>query len=222
MRIRRFWARSGIPGTIATSSYDAANQQLVFGPVTQSFDPNGNVLTQTDASGTTSYTWDGRNRLIGISGPTVRASFNYDALGRRISKTINGQATGFQYDGLDIVQGFGGGGGANYLRTLAIDEALMRTDADGSVSYLADAIGSTVSLADSNGTLSTEYTYAPFGETAISGLPSPNPFQFTGRENEGTGLYYFRARYYSATLSRFLAEDPRGLAGGTTPSLWGH
>ncbi len=34
------------------------------------------------------------------------------------------------------------------------------------------------------------------------------------RENDGTGLYYFRARYYSSTLSRFISEDPIGLRGG--------
>ncbi len=42
------------------------------------FDANGNLLTQTDASGTTTYTWDARNRLVGISGPTVTATFSYD------------------------------------------------------------------------------------------------------------------------------------------------
>jgi hypothetical protein len=38
------------------------------------------------------------------------------------------------------------------------------------------------------------YTYAPFWETAVSGLQSASPFQFTSRENDGTGLYYYRAR----------------------------
>jgi len=36
----------------------------------------------------------------------------------------------------------------------------------------------------------------------------------TGRENDGTGLYYYRARYYSPTLQRFISEDPIGFAGG--------
>jgi len=31
-------------------------------------------------------------------------------------------------------------------------------------------------------------------------------YQFTGRENDGTGLYYYRARYYQ--LQRFISEDP--------------
>lgn len=41
-----------------------------------------------------------------------------------------------------------------------------------------------------------------------------NPFQFTGRENDGNAVYFFRSRYYSSSLSRFLAEDPGGLEAG--------
>ena len=34
-----------------------------------------------------------------------------------------------------------------------------------------------------------------------------NPFAYTGRELDPTGLYYFRARYYDAELGRFLSRD---------------
>jgi hypothetical protein len=34
--------------------------------------------------------------------------------------------------------------------------------------------------------------------------------QYTGRENDGTGLYYYRARYYSPALQRFISIDPSG------------
>ena len=39
-------------------------------------------------------------------------------------------------------------------------------------------------------------------------------YQFTGRENDGTGLYFYRARYYSPTFQRFVSQDPIGFAGG--------
>ena len=131
-----------------------------------------------------------------LTSPTVTATFTCDALGRRTTKTINGQSTSVLYDGLDAVKEEGGAGEASYLRTLGIDEALSRTDATGTLTYLTDALGSTLALADSSGGLPTTYTYAPFGETTVSGLQSSSPFQFTGRENDGTGLYYYRARYY--------------------------
>jgi len=47
-----------------------------------------------------------------------------------------------------------------------------------------------------------------------SGEVNANAVQYTGRENDGTGLYYCRARYYQPGLSRFVAQDPIGLVGG--------
>jgi RHS repeat-associated protein len=182
--------------------------------LSQPFDPNGNLLTQTDTTGTTTYTWDARNRLVAISGPTLSAAFAYDAVGRRISKTVSGVTTTFLYDGLDAIGEYGGAGEAAYLRTLTIDEALTRTDATGPVAYLTDILGSTLALADPSGGLPTTYTYAPFGETTVTGLPSPNSFQFTGRENDGSGLLYYRARYHDAIRHRFLSQDPIGFLGG--------
>lgn len=53
-----------------------------------------------------------------------------------------------------------------------------------------------------------------FANTTMSGEASDNPFQFTARENDGTGLYYYRARYYSPEMQKFIQEDPIGLMGG--------
>jgi YD repeat-containing protein len=50
------------------------------------FDDNGNLLTQTDPSGTLTYTWDARNRLTALTGPSLIASFAYDGLGRRAQR----------------------------------------------------------------------------------------------------------------------------------------
>lgn len=58
------------------------------------------------------------------------------------------------------------------------------------------------------GTVQTGYTYEPFGKTSVTGQNSSNSFQYTGRENDGMGFYYYRARYYGPTMSRFLSEDP--------------
>ncbi len=208
------WARSLLPSSVLSSNYDQASAQLAFGEVTQTFDLNGNVFTQTDATGTTSYIWDARNRLITISGPTVNASFSYDALGRRISKTITGQTTTFHYDGLDAIRESGSVGETTYLRPPAIDEVFTRTDASGPSSFLADILGSTVALTDSTASVATVYTYDPFGLTQVSGSTSANPLQFTERENDGTGLYFYRARYYDPQRGRFTGPDPLRTGGG--------
>jgi RHS repeat-associated protein len=69
-------------------------------------------------------------------------------------------------------------------------------------------------LTDSTGTVQTQYTYEPFGKTSTSGSSNGNSSQYTGRENDGTGLYYYRTRYYSPSFQRFISEDPIGLLGG--------
>ncbi len=58
------------------------------------------------------------------------------------------------------------------------------------------------------------YAYSPYGETSTLGPDEGNPIQYTGRENDGTGLYYYRARYYDPVLKRFVSEDPIGMEAG--------
>jgi len=169
--------------------------------------------------------WDVRNRIVGINGFTltsnltcnpVVASFKYDALGRRrIEKTINGRTIQYLHDGLDIVQEIENGiPSVNYVRTLNIDEPLVRIPPGALRFYRTDALGSVIALTDDNGNVKTTYSYDPYGKVTISGEASENPLQYTGRENDGTGLYYYRARYYSPKLQRFISEDPIGLLGG--------
>ncbi len=64
-------------------------------------------------------------------------------------------------------------------------------------------------------TTEVSYSYPPFGSTGSASTSSPNKFRYTGREaSDNTGLYYYRARYYSPSQSRFIQEDPLGLAAG--------
>jgi RHS repeat-associated protein len=207
------FARTLAPDAVTGATYDAANRLLTFGSQTATADANGNLATLTDASGVTTYTWDARDRLVGLSGPGLTANFTYDALGRRLAKTVNGETTQYAYDGLDVTQELGAGGPVDSLGTLSIDEPLVRGSSEF---FLADALGSVVALTDATGTLGTEYTYEPFGRTVAAGVASTNPFQYTGREHDATGLYYYRARYYHPGLQRFVSEDPLGLTTGDT------
>src|SRR5713226_6788027 len=138
-------------------------------------------------------------------------------------KTINGAITQFLYDGLNPVQELNASNvaTANLLTGLNIDEFFSRTDSSGARSFLTDILGRTLALTDSNGTIQTQYTYEPFGNVTVSGATNGNSYQFTGRENDGTGLYFYRARYYSPTFQRFVAQDPTGFNGGG-PKLYAY
>ncbi len=62
--------------------------------------------------------------------------------------------------------------------------------------------------------LGTVYAYSPYGESTTLGPDDGNPIQYTGRENDGAGLTYYRARYYDSVMKRFVSEDPIGLEAG--------
>jgi len=109
----------------------------------------------------------------------------------------------------------------NLCTTQDIDEFFTRTASGTTSTLLQDALGSTIGLVGSAQTMATSYTYQPFGATTIGGATNGNSYQFTGRENDGTGFYSYRARYYSATFQRFISQDPIGLAGGS-PNIYSY
>ena len=200
----------------ASTVYNADNAQTNFNGTALSYDANGNLTSD----GTNTYTWDARNHLTAISGGST-ASFVYDGFGRRVKKVIGSTTTQFLYDGLNPVQELNGKHNAaaiaNLLTGLPVDEYFARTDVSTGVTstLLADALGSTIGLVTSNnGQIATNYTYQPFGSTTAGGSANSNSYQFTGRENDGTRLYFYRARYYHPTFQRFVSQDPIGLNGG--------
>lgn len=201
-----------IDSTVTSTSLNANNQYLSVGSDTLQHDQNGNLSTNAQ----TTYQWDVRDRLIGLSGAGVTASFSYDALGRRKSKTVNGTTTTFLYDGADILQD----STATYLHGPGVDNIFSRTLASGNEYFLTDHLGSTIALTDPTGNLAAQYAYSAYGKATKTGTSS-NYFTYTGREDDGTGLYYYRARYYSPDLKRFVAEDPIGFAGGQS-NLYGY
>ena len=155
--------------------------------------------------------------MAGISGPNVNASFVYDGVGRREKKTINGNLTEFLYDRRNPVQEISGATLlANILSGLGIDEFFTRTDVVAGVTsnFLADALGSPLAVTDNAGVVQTEYIYEAFGRATATGAFNSSSYQYTGRENDETELYYYRARYYHPALQRFVSEDPIGFRGG--------
>ena len=198
-----------------TATYDAANRMLTFNGLPLTYDANGNLVSRQTPSGTVSYTWDARNQLTSISGPNGTAAFKYDHQGRRIEKTINGVTTTYLYDGSQAIAELQGSSvGTTYLTGLQIDEVLAIYSSKGNRTALTDALGSILTLTDDQQTTKTSYAYSPFGETQTTGEASDQPYQYTGRENDGTGHYYYRARYYDPERKQFITSDPIGLEGG--------
>jgi RHS repeat-associated protein len=186
-----------------TATVDASNRYTSLNGKSISHDENGNQTINNAV-------WDARDRLVSLSGPNFTASFFYDAMGRRTSKTVNGQTKTYLYDGSDLISETG----ADYTFGPGIDQPLERKSGQNEY-YLSDALSSVIGLTDPSGAIKTSYNYSPFGKKQTTGTSS-NPFAFTGREDDGTGYYYYRARYYNPDQKRFISEDPLGFGGGDT------
>ena len=195
---------------LSSATYDAANELTQWDGTNLAYDDNGSLT----ADGANNYTWNARNQLTRVKDAgtgTTLANFQYDAFGRR---TENAAGDGMLYDGVNAVQELSGTTPVVNRLTGGVDEFFGRTDSGGTTFPLTDALGSTIALADSSGAIQTQYGYEPFGATTPTGATSSNWYQFTGRANDGTGLYYYRARYYSPRFQRFISEDPMGFGAG--------
>lgn len=105
---------------------------------------------------------------------------------------------------------------ARYVQGFNIDEPLAMLRTSATSYYEADGLGSITSLSNSSGSVVQTYDYygvTSFGTHSSSGSIT-NPFRFTGREYDETGLYFYRARYYDPSTGRFLSEDPIGFNAG--------
>ncbi|MCA9645489.1 MAG: hypothetical protein KC492_32585, partial [Myxococcales bacterium] len=85
------------------------------------------------------------------------------------------------------------------------------------VYHLNDQTGRAQALINSAGQLLTVYEPAAFGELhPLPGAQADTQARFTGHwEDEETGIFYNRFRYYDPEVGRYLSPEPIGLAGGT-------
>ncbi|KAB7765680.1 type IV secretion protein Rhs [Xanthomonas sp. LMG 12462] len=197
--------------TTGTSSFDDANRQLTHNGRTLTYDDNGNLISD----GVRSYVWNVRNQLVEIrEGSSTIAAFGYDPLGRRVARTEGGVATQYLYDGQNAVQEAIGNSANPILTGLGVDQRFARNGASGRTYYLTDQLGTTRGLTNTSGDLVERYDYTPYGQLQNAPSGSTNPYRYTGREQDQSGLYYYRARYYSPDMGRFISEDSYGFASG--------
>lgn len=204
--------------SLGTTTYtaDDLNQYTVVGAANLAYDADGNLIND----GTTTYTFDDENRLISVSGPGGTTTYHYDPFGNRDSETVNGVTTFFLYDNTGLGDLFGTYDDAGSLATIANYahglDLTSATTAGGTAFYQFDAIGSTVQITDSGGSVANAYMYLPFGETTVT-AGGTDRFTFIGSQGvqtDGNGQHYMRARMYSSTFGGFYSNDPLGFAAG--------
>lgn len=215
--------RIDVTSTTETISYitNWLNQYTQVGEKSLSYDTKGNLISD----GTTSYTYTCENMLIEAVAPQGTITYDYDALGRRIKKITSSMTRNYIYDGSQVIMEIDESGTemVRYVYGPGIDEPLTITANGSTYYYHFDGLGSTSDITDSSGNLIEFYTYEVYGKQTIKNSSGEvltessvgNPYTFTGRRyDQETGLYYYRVRYYSAELGKFLTPDTIGFAGG--------
>jgi RHS repeat-associated protein len=217
-------------GNRTNSGYvtDAGNRLRSDGTYNYEYDSEGNRITRTKVSDLTvdEYTWDYRNRLMGIvttdlDGVVTRSvGYTYDVDDLRVSKTVDGVVENYYLDGEQIAFVTDGGGTEtfHYLYGLNVDQVLAQDSATGMVWALADRLGSVDALADADGNVVDERTFDSFGRLISQTNPAVSfRYGYTGRELDlESGLDYYRARYYDSAVGRFISVDPMGFGAGDT------
>jgi len=159
------------------------------------YDENGNLIKKQekgDLNKVTSYAYNSENQLIGFkmfdgstSNPVKEVQYFYDALGRRIQKTIVDHSDSsksltrrYVYNGAEILMEYNG---ENDL-LVHYDHSGLRTDdvqgfsvtsegvsaglapSAGSYRYLKDALGSITEIVDADANLVQRYEYSAYGK----------------------------------------------------------
>jgi RHS repeat-associated protein len=194
------------------------------GGTTVVYDLNGNLRRWVGSDGTRNvYTYDSENRLATANTSAYAVSYDYDALGRRISKTVNGVQTGYLLDGDEEIAEYNVSGGAwpgtparRYVMGPAVDDRVAVVDATNSnakLYYHVNHQGSVLAVTDSSGTVAQKFSYDEYGNAGAGSTAATTGqvFRYTGRRFDyETGLYYYRARYYAPQIGRFLQTDSIG------------
>ncbi|MEU9631562.1 RHS repeat-associated core domain-containing protein [Streptomyces luteogriseus] len=213
--------QAGLTGSLTKVALPAAESGTQFGKDNRISTYNGRTFTYDDVGqlkndGLRTYTWNARGQLTGLAKAGTTSSFGYDPLGGRISKTTGSATSRYLTDGTNpLVEQNASGTTTASVATSGLDEFLTRTEGGKTQVYLTDALGTVVGLANTDGTIATTYAYDPNGTPTATGTSTSNPYTFTGREDDGTGLLYYRNRYYDPQTGRFISQDPIGHAGGT-------
>ncbi len=218
--------------TYAYNSLDWLNStsvQSASGTSNTSFgyDANGSQTSQTTSSGTQASKWDFEGHLLAQGGVDAngnwagnRTGYAYDASGMRLTQAHfdaqgaltkgtsyvwNGDRVAEERDEKGVLQGV-------YEHGQELGPLRLRRLKDGAWQnrfFVGDGQDSTRQLMNEAGVVTDSYFYDSFGNGLNGGQGQTlNPFKYAGQQQDESGLYYLRARYYNAGTGRFLSHDP--------------
>jgi|AntRauTorckE5430_2_1112549.scaffolds.fasta_scaffold01454_3 RHS repeat-associated protein len=206
-------------------------QEIVYTPPTEEqnfqYNDNNHVISDgfsLDVDGNTTnapigvFTYDIDDQVRTRATNGVSIEMEYDAFGNRTKKTIsNNPDTEYLWDIIskNIIQEYTAGAGEpeSFIYGLGLEARIF---GGVIIYYQGDLRGNVVLITNDAGSNFRDYQYGPFGHIDnVNPGPSPdvNHYTFLGKQgiiedDREAGLYYIRARYYDASIGRFITEDP--------------
>ena len=143
------------------------------------------------------------------------ADYEYDGLGRRTAKTVDGRGTEFDWDGVHLRERTAGEV-VDYLFMPGSFFLAGVTSGGKHYSYVFDQLGTPTELIDDAGEIAWAADYAPHGEMTAARVNNvAQPFRMLGQyDDDELGWHYNYFRYYDPLLGRFMSPDPVCFAGG--------
>lgn len=219
-------ANTNTPALSQTFTYDLGGKLTSNSSVgSYTYPAQGSSAVQPHAvttAGTWSFSYDlNGNQVSRASSGTTDRTLGYDADNRPVSVTLDATTTAYLYgpDG-ERLKKLTPSGTTLYLGDSERDPAGSWTDyltadvkrAAGALNWLhRDHLSSVRRITDATGALTRSSVYQPYGkqtETVLAPLSPAEPKGWIGeRTDPETGLTYLHARYYDASLGRFLSPD---------------
>ncbi len=218
-------------GNLLTDEYQSAvldNRLPGYGRDRYRYNEWGELTERRDQQ----LEWNAQGQLTRVISSNSETRYQYDALGRRISKATYGRHTDrgersrttFVWEGFRLLQETTWQGKRTYLYDAEqpytpVAAITGRGESQKIWYYHTDLTGTVQEVTAADGTLVWAGYQAGFGENrgniSNSGAYFEQPLRLPGQYfDEETGLHYNLFRYYAPECGRFISQDPIGLRGG--------
>lgn len=180
-------------------------------------DADGNLSERIELDGSRwRYLWDAAGMLRQVERPDGQTvTFTYDALGRRVKKRFGDEERTWVWDG-DVP-----------LHELSSREEpitwvfepesfapLGKIQGGRCYGVVADHLGTPAAIFDEAGEVAWRAQLDLYGVARTDVAKTPCPWRWPGQyEDEETGLYYNRFRYYDPNVGIYITQDPLRLKG---------
>lgn len=185
-------------------SFDDSGRLLSLGGKQLTYDDRGNRIDDT----VTTTTWGTDNTVVNSHKDTDKVSYDYDANGLLQERKLNNEVTNnFTWDMSNTIPLLLDDGEYEYVYGNSRVPVAQINVVTGEISYpVTDTNGSVTALMNSNGDLSQQVAYTPYG--VRSGSLESNLGYAGEWTDKTTNNSYLRARWYDADTGVFLSVDP--------------